>query len=130
MPPIDLLRFSGKPAEWREFIEKIFSPVHQKCSFDDNLRKLRLINVLDGEAKRVVATIGSNGVFYATALKTLKKNFGDPLLIKYLKIKAVFDRPQIKTNDRIGLRNFYQHIKICNSWLYSIGTLTFKRKYR
>ena len=130
MPPIDLLRFSGKPAEWREFIEKNFSPVHQKCSFDDNLRKLRLINVLDGEAKRVVATIGSNGVFYATALKTLKKNFGDPLLVEYLKIKAVFDRPQIKTNDRIGLRNFYQYLKICSSWLCSIGTLTFKRKYR
>ena len=130
MPPIDLLRFSGKPAEWREFIEKNFSPVHQKCSFDDNLRKLRLINVLDGEAKRVVATIGSNGVFYATALKTLKKNFGDHLLVEYLKIKAVFDRPQIKTNDRIGLRNFYQHLKICSSWLCSIGTLTFKRKYR
>ena len=82
---------------------------------------LKLISVLDGEAKRVIAAIGSNGIFYTTALKTWKKNFGDPLLVALLKIKAVFDRPQIKINDRIGLRNFHQHLKICNSWLCSIG---------
>ena len=69
----DLLRFSGNPAEWPEFIEKFFSRVRQKSSFDNNLRILRLISVLDGEAKRVIAAIGSNGIFYATALKTLKK---------------------------------------------------------
>ena len=82
---------------------------------------LRLISVLDWEANRVIAAIGSNGIFYVTALKTLKKNFGDPLLVTHLKIKAVFDHPQIKTNDKIGLRNFHQHYKICNSWLCSIG---------
>ena len=121
LPPIDLLRFSGNPAEWPEFIEKIFSRVHQKPSFDDNLRILRLISVLDRKAKRVIVAIGLNGIFYATALKTLKKNIGDPLLVAHSKIKAVFDRPQIKTNDKIGLRNFHQHLKICNSWMCSIG---------
>ena len=73
LPPIDLLRFSGNPTEWPGFIEKFFSRVRQKSSFDNNLRMLRLISVLDGEAKRVIAAIGSNGIFYATALKTLKK---------------------------------------------------------
>ena len=73
LPPIGLLRFSGNPAEWPEFIEKFFSRVHQKSSFDDNLRMLRLISVLVGEAKRIVAAIGLNGIFYTTALKTLKK---------------------------------------------------------
>ena len=63
--------------EWPEFIKTFFFPVHQKSSFDDNLRILRLISMVDGEAKRVIAAIGSNGIFYATALKTLKKNFGD-----------------------------------------------------
>ena len=82
---------------------------------------LRLISALDREAKRVIAAIGSNGIFYATILKALKKNFGEPLLVAHLKIKAVLDRSQIKTNDRIGVRNFHQHLKICNSWLCSIG---------
>ena len=77
--------------------------------------------MLDRIAKRVIAAIGLNGIFYATALKTLKKNIGDPLLVAHLKIKAVFDRPQIKANDKIGLHNFHQHLKICNSRLCSIG---------
>ena len=63
--------------------------------------------MLDGETKRVIAATGSNGIFYTTALKILKKNFGDPLLVAHLKIKAVFDRLQIKTNYRVGLRNFH-----------------------
>ena len=29
--------------------------------------------------------------------------------------------PTNKTNDKIGLRNFQKHLKICNSWLCSIG---------
>ena len=82
---------------------------------------LRLISVLEGEAKKFIAAIGSNGISYATALKTLKKKFGDPFVAD-LKTKAVFNRPQRKTNDRMGLRNFHNHLKICNSWLCQLAT--------
>ena len=57
---------------------------------------LTLISVLNREEKPVIAAIASNGIFHPTALKTVKKNFGDPLLVVHLKIKAVFDCPQIK----------------------------------
>ena len=67
---------------------------------------LTLISLLDREEKLVIAAIASNVIFHPTALKTVKKNFGDPLLVVRLKIKAVFDCPQIKANDKIGLRNF------------------------
>ena len=33
---------------------------------------------VDGEAKRVVCAIGRNGVFYASALTALKREFGNP----------------------------------------------------
>ena len=49
--------------------------------------------MLDGEAKGIVAAFVLNGIFYATALKRLKNNFGNPLLVVDLKIKTVFDRP-------------------------------------
>ena len=55
---------------------------------------LTLISVLNREEKPVIAAIASNGIFHPTALKTVKKNFGDPLLVVHL--KAVFDCPQIK----------------------------------
>ena len=50
----------------------------------------QLISVLEGEAKRSVESIGCNGI-YATALKSLKRDFGNPILVSHLKIKALLD---------------------------------------
>ena len=63
----------------------------------------RLLSVLDGDAKKAVQSIGSSGIFYATALKTLKRDFGNPVVVSHLKLKAVLDLPQIRANDRIAL---------------------------
>ena len=46
----------------------------------------RLLSVLDGDAKRSIQSIGSSGIFYATALKTLKRDFGNPLMIAHLRL--------------------------------------------
>ena len=86
--------------------------------------------MLDGEAQRVIAAVGSNDIFYATAPKTLKKDFGDPLLLAHLKLKAVFDRPHIKTNDRIGLPPTLKNLQLVVVFNWLRDTLTFKRKYR
>ena len=123
MPPIELRHFSGNPCEWQEFIENFRARVHLKSTFDDNLRMERLCSVLYGEAKRVIETIGNTGRFYATALKTLKCDFGNPLLILHAKLKLLFDQSQIKSTDRISLQRFHQH-KINNAWLLSMGYCT------
>ena len=57
----------------------------------------RLISVLDGEAKRVVTSVGQSGIFYASVLKTLKCNFGNPVVVSYMKLKTVLDLPQLTT---------------------------------
>ena len=77
----------------------------------------RLLSVLDGEAKKAVETIGTSGIFYATALKT----FGSPLLISYFRLKNLFNKPQIRVNDRITLGQFHQELKLIISWLMSVG---------
>ena len=124
LPPIELRRFSGNPCEWPEFIENFRTRVHLKSTFDDNLRMERLYSVLYGEAKRVIETIGNTERFYATALKTLKRDFGNPLLISHAKVKLLCDQPQIKSADRISLRRFHQKLKINNAWLLSTGYCT------
>ena len=91
---------------------------------------LSLFSMLDREPQRVIAAIGSNCIFYATALKTLKKDFGDPLLFAHFKIKVVFDRPNIKTNDRIGLPPTLKNLQLLVMFHWLRGTLTFKGKYR
>ena len=47
------------------------------------MRMTRLLSLLDGDAKKAIFSIGSNGIFYATALKTLKRDLGNPLLVAH-----------------------------------------------
>ena len=58
------------------------------------MRMERLLSVLKGEAKRAVEGIGTNGIFYPTALKLLKREFGYPLKT-HLKMKELFEQPPI-----------------------------------
>ena len=111
LPPIELRHFDGNPAYWPEFIESFRSKIHFKPSFTDSIRMERLLSVLEGEAKRSVESIGISGIFYATALKTLKRDFGNPIAIAHLKVKHLFKQPQIKNNYRTELRKFHQHLK-------------------
>ena len=57
--------------------------VHFKQSLSDNMRMERLLSVLKGEAKKSVESIGKSGIFYATALKTLKGDFGNAFSFLY-----------------------------------------------
>ena len=92
------------------------------ASFDNNLKIDRLLSVLDGEdAKCSIQSIGCRRIFYATALKALKCDYGNPIIISHLCIKSLFEFPSIKSNDRIALRNFHQKLKITITWLKSIG---------
>ena len=45
-------------------------------------------------------------MFYATALKALKREYGNPLLVSHLKPKKLFDQPKIKNQDRTALREY------------------------
>ena len=121
LQPIELRHFDGNPAYWPKFIESFRSKIHFKQSFTESIRMERLLSVLEGEAKRSVESIGISGIFYTTTLKTLKQDFGKPIVIAHLKMKHLFKQPQIKRNDRTELRKFHQHLKGTNTWLLSIG---------
>ena len=45
-----------------------------------------LMNSLDGEAKRSLEAVKTNCYFYARALKVLKRDFGNPLVVLHLKL--------------------------------------------
>ena len=99
---IELIRFDGSPAKWPECIHSFHQNIHSKVTFTDNIR-MRLISLLDGDAKKAVQSIGSNRLFYASALKSLKSNFGNPLLVATFRVKTFFDKPHINGRERIAL---------------------------
>ena len=75
----------------------------------------RLISVLDGDAKRAAAAVGHSGLFYASALKLFKQDFGNPLVV------SVLDQPQIQPNDKTSLRRYHQSLRSTVIWLKSMG---------
>ena len=75
LPPIELKRFDGNPELWPEFIDNFYSRVHRMASFDNSLKMDCLLSVLEGDAKRSIQSIGSSGIFYATAQKVLKRDY-------------------------------------------------------
>ena len=108
-------------SKWPDFIENFSRRVHYKLSFTDNDRMERLLSVLTGEAKKSVECIGTSGIFYATALKGLKRDFGNPTVVSHLKLKQLLDKPQIATNDRTNLRRYHQQLKSTITWLKVMG---------
>ena len=73
------------------------------------------------EAKNYIISIGTNRLFYTSALKSFKRDFGDPLVVTHLKLKSVFDKPQIKSLCRTALREFQQSLKCVITWLETMG---------
>ena len=70
-----------------------------------------LISMLNGKAKWVVASVGYSEIFYASALKALKYNFGNPVVVSYMKLKTVLDLLQLPSNNHNGLRAYHQKLK-------------------
>ena len=70
LPPIELMSFNGDSAVWPDFIENFKTRVHQKGSFNDQIRIERLFSVLTGEALKSVEGIGKSGIFYTSVLKS------------------------------------------------------------
>ena len=121
LPPTDLILFEGNSLNWPEFIQKFKERVHLKKSFSDSMRMECLLSVLKGEAKSSIISIGTTGLFFASALKSLKRDFGDSLVVTHLKLKSLFDKPQIKSGDRITLREFQQSLNCVITWLETMG---------
>ena len=62
-------------------------------------------------------------MFLCDCSETLKRDFGNPLLMSHAKLK-LFDQPQIKSTDGISLRRFHQQLKINDAWLLLMGYCT------
>ena len=120
LPPVDFKKFSGDPSQCPEFIENFKTCFYTKSTFNGTMRMERLISVLRGEVKKEIESIVSNRMFYATSLKILKREYGNPLLISRLKLKKLFDQPQIKNQDRTALHEYQHHLKCSNTWFLSM----------
>ena len=69
----------------------------------------------------MVQSIGQSGIFYPTVLKCLKRDYGNPTVVSYLKLKELFDQPQLQAKNKPAIRSFQQQLKTTVIWLSSMG---------
>ena len=81
IPTIQLLKFNGSPLSYADFVDQFKIHIHDKSHLTDDMRMMQLKMHLTGDAECAISGLGSKGVMYATALKTLKEQFGQPSTI-------------------------------------------------
>ncbi|XP_028407785.1 uncharacterized protein LOC114530363 [Dendronephthya gigantea] len=78
---------------------------------------------LAGRARRAVSGLGSHGKMYATALKTLKEQFGTPSAIARAHISKLLERRKIQSSDRQALQELSFDVMNCVATLKQINRL-------
>ena len=123
IPSIELIEYDGDPLTYVEFFERFRLHIHDKPHLNGNVRMVQLKMHLTGRASRAVSGLGSQGKMYATALKTLKEQFGTPSAIARAHINKLLGKPKIQSNDRQALQELSFDVVNCVATLRQINHL-------
>ena len=121
IPNVELLKYDGNPLGYTEFVERFKLYIHDKPHLSDDLRMVQLKMHLTGNASRIMSGLGVQGIMYATALKTLKAEFGQPSVIARAHIDKLTKGGKLSNNDRHGLRELSLDMVNCIAALKQIN---------
>ena len=123
IPSIELIEYDGDPLTYVEFLGRFKLHIHDKAHLNDNVRMVQLKMHLTGRENRAVSSLGSQEKMYATALKTLKEQFGTPSTIARAHINKLLEKRKIANNDRQALQELSFHVVNCVATLKQIKNL-------
>ena len=101
IPTIKLVPFNGSPQQYVEFVEQFRIHIHDMPHLKDDTRMVWLRMHVTGDAERTISGLGSQGIMYATALKTLKENFGQLSVIARAFIRKITEEKFSPMTDRL-----------------------------
>ena len=121
IPNVIQSKFSGDPLGYADFIDRFKIHIHDKPHLTDDVRMIQLKMHTTDDAERAISGLGSKGTMYATALKTIKEQFGQPSVIARSLINSLIKGDKIGRNDRKGLREFSIDLLNCMATMQRIG---------
>ncbi|XP_028399260.1 uncharacterized protein LOC114522717 [Dendronephthya gigantea] len=124
IPSIKLMKYDGDPLKYVEFIDRFKLLIHDKPHLSDDVRMAQLKMHVTGKAERTISGLGSQGTMYATALKIIKEQFGQPSVIARAYITKLIDEQRIKGNDRQALQELSFDVVNCVATLKQINHLS------
>ncbi|KAJ7358762.1 hypothetical protein OS493_021539 [Desmophyllum pertusum] len=121
IPAIQLPSFDGDALSYTDFIDQFKIHIHDKGHLKDDTRMVQLRMHVKGEAARVISGLGSNGIMYATALKSLKEQFGQSSVIARAVVNKLTMGDKISRNNRQALRDFSLDIINCLAVMHRLN---------
>ena len=123
LPPLDVVKFSGDPCEYFRFKARFHEMVDSQ-NISEVQKMSRLLQFLDGQAKRAVA--GFEGVpgGLSKALKMLEQRFRQPRVVAKGCVDALVEGANISSSDRQGLREFADRSRTLYETLQSMNALS------
>ena len=106
IPNITLTKFSGDSLDYADFIDRFKIHIHDKPHLNDDMRMIQLKMHVGSDAERAISGLGSKGTMYATALRTIKEQFGQPSVIARALVNNLTKGEKIGRSDRRKLREF------------------------
>ena len=121
LPPLDVVKFCGEPQAYYRFKSRFHEMVESQ-----NISELqkRLLQFLDGKAKRAVASYEGVPGGMQIALKVLEQRFGQPHIVAKSCVDALIDGSNIARNDAHALREFADKSRSLYETLKSMDALS------
>ena len=101
-------------------IEQFKIHIHKKCHLTDDIHMVQFKMCVTSNAAHTISGLGSQGITYATAFKTLKGHFGQLSIIARTFISKITEK--IHPNDRQSLPDFSIDIITCFATLSQINS--------
>jgi hypothetical protein len=120
IPTIKLPKFCGNALFYANFIDRFKIHIHDKPYLTDDMRMIQLKMHVTGDAERAISGLGSKGVMYATALKILKEQFGQPSTIARSLVNQLTKGDKIQRNDRRALRELSIDLVNCVATMHQV----------
>ena len=102
---MDVVKFSGNPCEYFRFKAR-FHEIVDSQNTSEVQKMSRLLQILDGQARRAVARFEGMRGGLSKALKLLEQRFGQPHVTAKACIDDLVEGANISNSDRQGLREF------------------------
>ncbi|XP_065368808.1 uncharacterized protein LOC135961242 [Calliphora vicina] len=121
LPSMKLPKFSGKYAEYKNFISLFESLVDSDITLTEIEKFNHLISCLSDEALGTVKAYQISEQNYSKALQSLKRVYDNPCLIFFDNITKLFDLPEMSKPSATSLRSMIDTVSAIYGSLLSIG---------
>ena len=123
LPPLEIIKFTGDPCEYFWFRAR-FNEMVETMWLSDQQKMSRLLQFLDGKARKAVAGLEGVPGGFGQSLRILEGRYGQPHMVAKACVDTLQYGPNIANSDKQGLRDFADNVRTIFETLTSMNALS------